>query len=322
MEKVQHDGDDGTRLNFTRRSQTEGAGGHRLESDRRRGPRPGPADDIGGQSGTAWRWASCGPRSTRPSPPNPEEGGTMDREADFLDLFVERRAHAPQVDLLVRAKVDRVLGLRRRTSTMAAPRAGALRISSNRRRETVCPSAVFFWNAEQMRAASSARHAPAICCACSSVPPFAKYAVIPVARNVWQQVVDGSSADAARRLIIARTTRRSSTRPVSRRPRLGLPAPVTGRARFRTASSVLRPETCGRGGRRCGNAGPRPARQPARRGGKEEADASDARRASARWALAGHELCRSTQKYPADRTVGLGQRDRHTRFGFGALGTP
>ena len=30
-------------------------------------------------------------------------------EADFLDLFVERRAHAPQVDLLVRAKVDRVL---------------------------------------------------------------------------------------------------------------------------------------------------------------------------------------------------------------------
>ena len=35
---------------------------------------------------------------------------TMDREADFLDLFVERRAHAPQVDLLIRAKVDRVLG--------------------------------------------------------------------------------------------------------------------------------------------------------------------------------------------------------------------
>ena len=35
---------------------------------------------------------------------------TMDREADFLDLFIERREHAPQVDLLVRAKVDRVLG--------------------------------------------------------------------------------------------------------------------------------------------------------------------------------------------------------------------
>ena len=34
---------------------------------------------------------------------------TMDREADFLHLFIERRTHAPQVELLVRAKVDRVL---------------------------------------------------------------------------------------------------------------------------------------------------------------------------------------------------------------------
>ena len=34
---------------------------------------------------------------------------TMDREADFLDLFVEQRAHAPHVELLVRAKVNRVL---------------------------------------------------------------------------------------------------------------------------------------------------------------------------------------------------------------------
>ncbi len=34
----------------------------------------------------------------------------MDREADFLDLFVERREHAPTVELLVRAKADRVLG--------------------------------------------------------------------------------------------------------------------------------------------------------------------------------------------------------------------
>ena len=33
----------------------------------------------------------------------------MDREADFLDLFVEQREHAPSVDLLVRAKVNRVL---------------------------------------------------------------------------------------------------------------------------------------------------------------------------------------------------------------------
>ena len=35
---------------------------------------------------------------------------TMDREADFLDLFIERREQAPQVELLVRAKADRVLG--------------------------------------------------------------------------------------------------------------------------------------------------------------------------------------------------------------------
>ncbi len=41
---------------------------------------------------------------------------------------------------------------------------------------------------------------------------------IPVARNVWQHVEGGSPAAAARRLIIARTTRRSSARPVSRRP--------------------------------------------------------------------------------------------------------
>ena len=34
----------------------------------------------------------------------------MDREADFRDLFVEHRTAAPQVDLLVRAKADRVLG--------------------------------------------------------------------------------------------------------------------------------------------------------------------------------------------------------------------
>ena len=35
---------------------------------------------------------------------------TMDREGDFCDLFVEHRAHAPHVELLVRAKVNRVLG--------------------------------------------------------------------------------------------------------------------------------------------------------------------------------------------------------------------
>ena len=38
---------------------------------------------------------------------------TMDREADFVELFVERREHVPQVELLVRAKVDRVLSKQR-----------------------------------------------------------------------------------------------------------------------------------------------------------------------------------------------------------------
>ncbi len=36
--------------------------------------------------------------------------GVMDREADFVDLFVERRERTPGVELLVRAKTNRVLG--------------------------------------------------------------------------------------------------------------------------------------------------------------------------------------------------------------------
>ena len=36
--------------------------------------------------------------------------GVMDREADFVDLFVERRERMPGVELLVRAKTNRVLG--------------------------------------------------------------------------------------------------------------------------------------------------------------------------------------------------------------------
>ena len=42
--------------------------------------------------------------------------------------------------------------------------------------------------------------------------------MIPVARNVWQHIDGGSPAAAARRLIIASATRRSSVRPVSHRP--------------------------------------------------------------------------------------------------------
>ena len=133
---------DGTRLNFTRAARRRGWG-HRLEPDRRRGPRPAPAYDAGGRP----RRVALGVLRAAfdaPAPPNPDEKDkpkpreartsfrwveglrdlaqaaerlpetrvvcTMDREADFLDLFLERRAHAPQVDLLVRAKVDRVVG--------------------------------------------------------------------------------------------------------------------------------------------------------------------------------------------------------------------
>ena len=85
------------------------------------------------------------------------------------------------------------------------------RCARSRRRSPCPPSG--------RRASSSFGDAcPAICCACSSVPPFDRYAVIPVARNVWQHVEGGSQAAAARRLIIARTSRRSSARPVSRLP--------------------------------------------------------------------------------------------------------
>ena len=50
------------------------------------------------------------------------------------------------------------------------------------------------------------------------VPPFERYAVIPVARNVWQHVDSGSPAAAARRLIMASTTRLVNGRPVSLSP--------------------------------------------------------------------------------------------------------
>ena len=92
-----------------------------------------------------------------------------------------------------------------RTSTLRS------RCSRSRRPSPYPPSG-------RRASSSSETRTPAICCACSSVPPFDRYAVIPVARNVWQHVEAGSPAAAARRLIIARATRRSSARPVSRHP--------------------------------------------------------------------------------------------------------
>ena len=136
---------DGTRLNFTRRGQTQGLGaigsnqtgavarGLHLHTtlavnpdgvalgvlraafdapalpnpDEQGQPTPKPREER-----TSFRWVEglrdCAQAAERLS--ETRVVCTMDREADFLDLFIERRANAPQVDLLVRAKVDRVLG--------------------------------------------------------------------------------------------------------------------------------------------------------------------------------------------------------------------
>ena len=146
----------GTRLNFTRRSRTEGLGviGSNQTGAVARGLdlQTTLAVNPDGVALGVLRAAF-----DAPEPPNPEEKGrlkprearksfrwveglrdcaaaaerlgestrvvcTMDREADFLDLFVERRAHAPQVDLLVRAKVDRVVGQQQTADGHTVPR--------------------------------------------------------------------------------------------------------------------------------------------------------------------------------------------------------
>ena len=147
---------DGTRLNFTRRSQTEGLGviGSNQTGAVARGLdlQTTLAVNPDGVALGVLRAAF-----DAPEPANPEEKGrskpreerksfrwveglhdcaaaaerlgeqtrvvcTMDREADFLDLFIERRAHAPQVDLLVRAKVDRVVGQKKTPDGHTVPR--------------------------------------------------------------------------------------------------------------------------------------------------------------------------------------------------------
>ena len=134
---------DGTRLNFTRRDQTQGLGAigsnqtgavarglhlHttlavdpdgvalgvlRAAFDAPAPPNPDEKDKPKPREArTSFRWVE-GLRDLAQAAerlPETRVVCTMDREADFLDLFLERRAHAPQVDLLVRAKVDRVVG--------------------------------------------------------------------------------------------------------------------------------------------------------------------------------------------------------------------
>ena len=136
---------DGTRLNFTRRGQTQGLGaigsnqtgavarGLELHTTlavdpdgvalgvlagrlrRARGPAAEAEDPPSAkprEERKSFRWIE-GLRDCAQAAASLSETRVvcvMDREADFLDLFVEQRTAAPQVDLLVRAKADRVLG--------------------------------------------------------------------------------------------------------------------------------------------------------------------------------------------------------------------
>ena len=146
---------DGTSLNFTRRSRTEGLGflGSNQTGAAARGlnlhttlavnsdgvplgvlraafdaPEP-PAPERKGRpkprgERKSFRWIEglrdCAAAAERL--PNTRVVCTMDREADFMDLFVERRTCAPRVELLVRAKVDRVLGRKKADDGHMVPR--------------------------------------------------------------------------------------------------------------------------------------------------------------------------------------------------------
>ena len=136
---------DGTRLNFTRRGQTQGLGAigsnqtgavarglelHttlavnpdgvalgvlRAAFDAPAPPNPAAEGEPSAKPRTerkSFRWIEGLRDCAQAAEPLSETRVVcvMDREADFLDLFIEHRAHAPQVDLLVRAKADRVLG--------------------------------------------------------------------------------------------------------------------------------------------------------------------------------------------------------------------
>ena len=148
---------DGTRLNFTRRGQT-----HRLEPDgavaRGLHLHTTLAVDPDGVALGVLRAAF-----DAPGPPTPEKDKPKPREArtsaargwtwrrrpsgcpkpawcarwtarPTSSTFLERRAHAPQVDLLVRAKVDRVNGEDARRADLApSVRRGAQRAGPRRR---------------------------------------------------------------------------------------------------------------------------------------------------------------------------------------------
>ena len=76
------------------------------------------------------------------------------------------------------------------------------------------------------RASLSSETGAPRCCACSRVPPFERYAVIPVARNVWQHVEGGSPSAAGPRDHRQHETPIEHPAPSAAAP----PGPSSGRA--------------------------------------------------------------------------------------------
>ena len=130
---------DGSTLNFAKRGKTEGLGiiGKNQTAAAARGlhlhatiavnteglplgvlraafdaPQPGAEKNKPREEKKSYRWIE-GLRDSAAAAAaldSVQVVGVMDREADFVDLFVERRERAPGVELLVRAKTNRVLG--------------------------------------------------------------------------------------------------------------------------------------------------------------------------------------------------------------------
>ena len=125
---------DGSSLNFAKRGKTEGLGIANQTGATTRGlhlhatvnteglplgvlraafdaPQPGAEKDKPREKKKSYRWIQSLRDSAEVAAAldGVQVVGVMDREADFVDLFVERRECMPGVELLVRAKVNRAL---------------------------------------------------------------------------------------------------------------------------------------------------------------------------------------------------------------------
>ena len=136
-------------------------------------------------------------QQSRPRPVVAEAGGEVVVEVDCVVAAGRPQGVALQVQRLGNRRSSR-RGGSRVTCVLRPCRTSTLRSRCARsRRPSPCPQS-------GRRASSSSEDAcPAICCALER-PPFDRYAVVPVARNMWQHVEDGSPAAAPHRLIIAR----------------------------------------------------------------------------------------------------------------------